>query len=277
MRLHRSLFALALGMTLGATLTIRPHQPPSAPSSPPAIQAIALHDSVSLGFNYACSHGDERACVEVAQRLAAADPRNESEARRILEQSCARGYGEACDALARALDDASAFSWQQDRARALLYFVEGCERGFGDACTEAGKRSLDGDIVSVDQEAAAATFKRGCTLGSPESCLYELVALGKLADASLASAKAMPEGSGCGPTMAHNRDLVTFARAARKNMPRACSLGLENACGERAYSYHNTRQIAADTLCERGHLSACSRAGKRDPFAPPAALITGEE
>jgi TPR repeat protein len=278
MRLYRSLFALALSMTLGAALidvqTQRPAPTPAPPQSP-------LTDPVSRGFHHACWQGDERGCVEAGLRMFDEAPRHQRAAMRTLEQSCQRGHGEACHQLGAVLSGQRATSVQLDEARALLYFVEGCERGFADACTAAGDHSLRGRIVSPDAKAAARHFERGCALGDPDACLYALIALKE--DLLLARAAAANDAAGCDGDASRRTlkgVLADFAaldlyRAEDENMQRACKLGLESACD---ITTNNAHATAADLLCERGDALACKhRPAARDPFAPPAGLLDAQE
>lgn len=146
-------------------------------------RATAYHDQ-------ACSGGERRSCLRLAERARGKD------ARRAYERACDAGSGFGCAAaglrhregfvdqvvyFARGCalgDPASCLlgveahqrGGSSDRRGAASFAWTGCQHGIPDACLRLGEVYERGDGISRNARAALEAYRKACDGGLPEGC-----------------------------------------------------------------------------------------------------------
>jgi TPR repeat protein len=108
----------------------------------------------------AASAPAERPSATIARLRRSARPEDRVHAVQVAEAACARDDGDACVALADALEAAEYVD--KDVPRALALRLRWCDRGLVKACTEAGRQYLRGEGVPEDAARGQQLLARAC-------------------------------------------------------------------------------------------------------------------
>ncbi len=124
-----------------------------------------------------CERDELRSCVELAGHLTTKEvvsANDRADALRLLERSCAGGWGAGCTALGQFfLPDGAG---PTDEAQALKALEKGCDRGDATGCALAGK-ALAGSSDPKARARAITRYEQACELGHHLSCVALAVSL----------------------------------------------------------------------------------------------------
>lgn len=189
--------------------------------------------------------------------------------RDVQKESCNRGDGTACTALA--LRYQNGHGAPQDSIYAMELFRKGCKQGDQAACVHRADAYLTGNGVARDPKRAVDLYQKACsgkTLGRACRALAELYIIGDdgiMADKTMSAMYfgqgcALGDGESCiGEALGIERGdfLEPDAGHARKQLQRACELNHGRGCtllGERlTRGEGGAKDIgAAATMFQRG-------------------------
>ncbi|CAN5256602.1 hypothetical protein BH09MYX1_BH09MYX1_55200 [soil metagenome] len=170
--------------------------------------------------------------------------KDEAEARRLYEKSCANGTGHTgtCSVYADALKNG--FGGPKDGTKAKELLNKACDHNDFEACTGLGFWYEDGDVVAKDASKAMSLYQKGCDMGHAMSCnaLSNLYAngIGVPRDPVKASglAREACEGAysaGCGSygiMLARGVGNPRDPANAKPYLDQACRTGVKIACDE---------------------------------------------
>jgi len=173
-----------------------------------------------------CELGAGRSCYSMGERHHGT-PLGDSWYERsvpLYEQACEKGEAEQCSLLAYNYGEARGVDL--DRKKAVELFARACDLGDGYGCEHHGRALYDGKVVVKDRKLARSKFQRACELDPPYYGCYRL-------------GKSHLLGAG--------------GRANTNEAIRWFKVG----CAEGAFHQDCNACNKLDSLCKKGHQSAC--------------------
>lgn len=140
------------------------HAPSCAPPTAAPPPAIPTGD-----LERGCASGDGAACMALAGRHLAAEPRDAIAAAALLDRACAGGHALACVNLGLMLLRGDGLP--RDPTRGAALHQRACDLGLAVACGRLGVLYRNGTGVPRDEARARAAFQKACDGGDRGACL----------------------------------------------------------------------------------------------------------